>query len=332
MQAVPSPMHDAAQGPRLSRRSLLVGAASGLVLAACGGDGSTDGAATASPGTAGSGAPVAASDAAGTAVAAAGLQDADAVLAPQVLWSELVVEQPEFLQFVAPDTSADNDLVTEPMQVWLVREGEVVAGPLTSQFHADDRIPSGGLHSVAVEVGAAGLLDVVVAAGDGRRVGTGAVQAIAAADSIAPAQGTTLAAVGTAAANTPTVAQPGDLEELCTADPDCPLHDVTLADALADGVTVLCIATPKFCSTAICGPVLEDVVTVATSGEHPDVTFVHVEPYVDAGETVTELMTALALPTEPWTFVLEPDGTITHRFPGPVVPELLGEALGALEV
>ncbi|HKJ56931.1 MAG TPA: hypothetical protein VJ978_13190, partial [Nitriliruptoraceae bacterium] len=129
---------------------------------------------------------------------------------------------------------------------------------------------------------------------------------------------------------TPTVDDPQGLEALCTREPDCDLHAMTLADALAAGPTVLCIATPAFCSSAICGPVLDDVLSVADSGAFPDVQFVHVEPFVDAGVTVTPIMEELALPSEPWTFVLAPDGTIVQRFPGPVVPEILDDILAGM--
>lgn len=321
----------------LSRRSLLAGAASTAVLAACGsGAGNSDTGTTstpstgAGPATGASGAP--GGDAATRAMVAAGLEDAHRSLAPQLTWPEVIVGWPQYLQFVVSDQDASPPtVVTDPVQVWLVGEDQsVLAGPLEAAWLADDRIPSGGLHSVQVEVKDPGLVDVVVATRDNAMAGTGAVQAMTGETSRAPAPGEVLPAVGTPAAETPTVDDPGNLEELCTRDPDCDLHGVTLAAALDAGPTVLCIATPKFCATAICGPVLDDVVSVADSGEHPDVSFVHVEPYVDAGETVTDLMTELELPTEPWTFVLEADGTIFHRFPGPVLPSILEEVLDSM--
>jgi hypothetical protein len=52
---------------------------------------------------------------------------------------------------------------------------------------------------------------------------------------------------------TPTVADLKGVELLCTRTPNaCPLHDVTLKDALAANTPVaFLIATPKFCQTAI---------------------------------------------------------------------------------
>src|SRR3546814_11078234 len=61
---------------------------------------------------------------------------------------------------------------------------------------------------------------------------------------------------------------------ICTAEPACPLHDVSLADALGEGRPIaLLVATPAFCQIAICGPVL-DVLLEATGG-HPDVRPLH---------------------------------------------------------
>ena len=306
-------------------------AVSGLALAACGTGADPSEDATSSPGTgaASPGPTTSGDDAQAGALAAAGLTDATVALAPQLTWPELIVAPDQYLQFVVTDQSdSEGGLVTDPVQVWVVdADATVVAGPLTSTWYPDDRIPTGGLHSVQVTPRQPGVVDVVVATEDGALAGTAAVQAMTAQDSIAPGPGEVIPP-----SDTPTTDDPQDLAELCTREPDCSLHDVTLAEALEAGPVVLCIATPKFCATAICGPVLDDVITVADSGAFPDVTFVHVEPYTDAGETVTQLVADLQLPSEPWTFVLEPDGTVVHRFPGPVVPEVLSGILADLPV
>lgn len=324
MAPAPLPAH-------LSRRSLLVAAASGVALAACGtgSDGDASDGATTAPGTSTPAATTGTSvdSAQARALEAAGLGDAAVGLAPQLTWPELIVAPDQYVQFVVADPAdADGGLLTDPVQVWLVDEdANVAAGPLTSTWYPDDRIPTGGLHSVVVTAPGPGVLDVVVATADGATAGTAAIQAMTAADSLAPGPGEVIPP-----SETPTTDDPQDLAELCTREPDCSLHDVTLAQALDTGPVVLCIATPKFCATAICGPVLDDVIAVADEGAFPEVSFVHVEPYTDAGETVTQLVTDLALPSEPWTFVLQPDGTVVHRFPGPVVPEILTDILGGL--
>ena len=55
--------------------------------------------------------------------------------------------------------------------------------------------------------------------------------------------------------DTPTTADQRGVELLCTRSPACPLHDITLREALAKGTPVaFIVATPQYCQTAICGP------------------------------------------------------------------------------
>src|SRR3546814_12918171 len=56
---------------------------------------------------------------------------------------------------------------------------------------------------------------------------------------------------------TPTPTDARGVNPICTAEPACPLHDVSLADALGEGRPIaLLVATPAFCQIAICRPVL----------------------------------------------------------------------------
>ncbi len=310
-------------GPVLTRRAVLAGGAAAF-LAACGGGGATEpsptGSAMPSPGTTMDPQPV--EDAVQAALEAAGLGDADLALTPQTTWPELLTGIPTDLLLVVTDDAGE--VLTDPVDVSLVASGEVVAGPATTTWYPDDRLPTQGLHAVRLAVEDPATLDVVVATTDGARAGTAGLQALPPEESIAPAPGDIIPAM-----TTPTTDDPMGLEELCTREENCGLHDVSLDAALAEGPVVLCVSTPKFCATAICGPVLEDVKSVADSGDHDDYTFIHVEPYRDADLTETDLVAELELPTEPWTWILQPDGTIVERWPGPVLPALLDEALTA---
>jgi hypothetical protein len=145
-----------------------------------------------------------------------------------------------------------------------------------------------------------------------------------------PAEDSRLIANGMAfpTVDTPTVDAPQDLDQLCTREPDCTMHDTSLADVLGTGAPiVLTIATPAFCTSALCGPVVDDVEDVHTHTDRDDVVFIHCEPFKDAGNTPTAIVDALSLPTEPWTFVLDGQGTIVERFPGPVIPEVLRDVI-----
>ena len=47
----------------------------------------------------------------------------------------------------------------------------------------------------------------------------------------------------------------------------------------------------------------------------------------DAGVTPTDVVNELALPSEPWTWVIGADGVVIDRFDGPVVPSLVRDAV-----
>ncbi len=315
-----------APGPMLSRRTLLAGTAA-ATLAACAGGSDTQDAASPSTPAPSPGATVPlpnASDAVGVALDAVGLGSAALALTPQATWAELLTGLTTHLLLVVGDDQGE--ILTDPVDLWLVDlQGGVAAGPLTTTWYPDDRLPTQGLHGVevALDDDQAGTFDLVVATTDGARAGTAAIRALPPEESVAPAPGASIPAV-----QTPTTDDPMDLEELCTREENCGLHDISLDDALAeDRPVVLCISTPKYCATAICGPVLEDVVTVATEEDAPEATWIHVEPYTDANQTLTALVDELQLPTEPWTYVLAAGGDIVDRYPGPVIPDLLRAAV-----
>lgn len=127
-----------------------------------------------------------------------------------------------------------------------------------------------------------------------------------------------------------------DFSEISTdPSPEPAFYSLSLDEALTDErPTVVIFATPAFCTSATCGPVLESAKQVAQ--DHPAVDFVHVEIYenLDA-ESFEDLVTVEAvdaweLPSEPWVFVTDADGTVTARFEGTVAPAELEAALAAL--
>jgi len=132
--------------------------------------------------------------------------------------------------------------------------------------------------------------------------------------------------------DTPTAAD-RPLEEITSdPEPDPDLYRLSVADAVTDGrPTVIAFATPAFCQTAICGPTLERVKEIAP--DHPDVDFVHVEVYTNLDDPdnleVVPAIVEWGLPTEPWIFVVDAAGIVTHRFEGLVTAEELDAALGS---
>lgn len=113
---------------------------------------------------------------------------------------------------------------------------------------------------------------------------------------------------------TPTVKDARGVNPICTANPICPLHDITLADALQLGKPIaLLVGTPAHCKTAVCGPVLTFLIDERDklAGK---MTMLHAEVYKDDSiNDITELMVALHLTYEPVLFIADASGTIVTR-------------------
>ena len=118
-------------------------------------------------------------------------------------------------------------------------------------------------------------------------------------------------------------------------DPDPALYEMSLDTALANGQpTVVVFATPAFCMSQTCGPMLDQVKAVATN--HPDANFLHVEIYENLDATdlndlvVVPAVSEWGLPSEPWVFVVDGNGTISARFEGAMLEGELESALEAV--
>ena len=115
---------------------------------------------------------------------------------------------------------------------------------------------------------------------------------------------------------TPTTADTRDVTPICTQTPPCPLHAVSLDQALGSGKpTVLLIATPAFCQTAICGPVLS-VLLQAQANFADKATFIHAEVYKQPQvetKTLSPIVQAYGIDFEPSLFLVQADGTVQRR-------------------
>ena len=135
------------------------------------------------------------------------------------------------------------------------------------------------------------------------------------------------------AIDTPTPDDARGVTPICTHDPVCPLHDVTVTQALAeDRPLALLVATPAFCKVAICGPVLD--VFLEKVDAHPDVRFLHAEPYADPFNDpqlikLAPVLTGLRLISEPVLVLTGTDGVVTTRldsiYDGDELDALLGK-------
>jgi hypothetical protein len=138
-------------------------------------------------------------------------------------------------------------------------------------------------------------------------------------------------------APTPTLAD-APIQDLTTdPEPDPRFYETTLDEALSSGrPTVLVFATPAYCTSGACGPMLDTVKEVAA--DYPDVNFIQIEVYTGFNEPgfapdAAHLAPAVGpdywdLPSEPWVFVMDDQGIVTGRFEGVMAPEELSGLLG----
>jgi hypothetical protein len=120
----------------------------------------------------------------------------------------------------------------------------------------------------------------------------------------------------------------GDLSKLTTRIPPDDMNQVNYADVLGKEPIVLLFATPKFCQSRVCGPVV-DVAQQVKQETGDKAAFIHMEIYnhnnPDAG--VRPQVRAFNLPSEPWLFAINREGTISSTVEGPFGTKLMREVV-----
>jgi hypothetical protein len=133
------------------------------------------------------------------------------------------------------------------------------------------------------------------------------------------------------ASRTPTLAT-ATLDELSTSRaPDPELYRSSVAAALSDHAPfVVVFATPKYCTSRTCGPVVDVVSTVRRRHADSGIRFIHVEIYQDndPAKGANRWVTQWNLPSEPWVFVVGADGKVRDRFEGTVSVRELDASVG----
>ncbi len=135
------------------------------------------------------------------------------------------------------------------------------------------------------------------------------------------------------ASQTPTIRSArGDLTKLTTREPpDTELLRHSIADSLeAKKPFVLVFATPKFCESRTCGPVVSVVDEVRRRFAGRGVRFIHVEIYEgnNPAQGPNRWVKEWKLPSEPWVFLVGRDGRIKAKFEGSLS---VGELRAAVE-
>lgn len=278
----------------LTRRSFLLGSGAAAALAACGGD---DGGGDATPTTARQ---------ATSTTAAAGV-----VLGVTFDRNGLLVagieQRAPFLLFRPDGGLVPIDEAPEELTIEFTAESGSAPAPLAVARHGADvdrayypavaTFTATGLHTARITVGD-DVLDYPFNVNDP-------------ADVAVPQVGEPLPA-----ATTPTNADPLGVETICTADPPCPFHEVSLDAALTEGRPVaLLVSTPAYCQVGICGPVLDLLIGAAPA--HPDPAFIHLEVYPNGAPPAAPpsplLAEPLGLSYEPVLFVADTAGALTAR-------------------
>jgi hypothetical protein len=118
--------------------------------------------------------------------------------------------------------------------------------------------------------------------------------------------------------------------------PDPQLHEASIADALAtDRPSLILFSTPVYCVSRFCGPITDMVDELATT--YADrATFVHVEVWSDFEAREVNPAASEWIETddgrilEPWLFLVDGDGTITHSWDNIAPRDEVEAALEAL--
>ena len=120
-----------------------------------------------------------------------------------------------------------------------------------------------------------------------------------------------------------------DLKQIDSSDPPDPrLHQMRIADAIAQGKPqVIVFATPRYCTSRVCGPVV-DVVRTLIPAYGDRVAFVHEEIWETGGvQKFTPTVEEWSLRSEPWIFVVDASGVVRARFEGVTTRRELEAAL-----
>jgi hypothetical protein len=130
--------------------------------------------------------------------------------------------------------------------------------------------------------------------------------------------------------HTPTPADVGgDLSKITTRIPPDTQNQVDYADAYGKEPIILLFATPQFCQSRVCGPVV-DVAEQVKQLYGDKAAFIHMEIWEDndpSTEKTRPQVRAFHLPTEPWLFAIEKDGTIGEVLQGAFGVDALTEAV-----
>ena len=120
----------------------------------------------------------------------------------------------------------------------------------------------------------------------------------------------------------------GELSKITTRVPPDTQNEADYAEALGKEPIVLLFATPQFCQSRVCGPVV-DVAEQAKHEYGDKAAFIHMEIYNDndPGKGVRPQVRAFHLPSEPYLFTIDRRGVVRDAIEGAFGLELMHQAI-----
>jgi hypothetical protein len=120
----------------------------------------------------------------------------------------------------------------------------------------------------------------------------------------------------------------GDLSKITTRIPPDTQNQIDYADVLGREPIVLLFATPQFCESRVCGPVV-DVAEQVKQEYGEKAAFIHMEIYRDndPSKDVRPQVRAFRLPSEPWLFAINRQGRVSSVIEGAFGLEALTAAV-----
>jgi hypothetical protein len=120
----------------------------------------------------------------------------------------------------------------------------------------------------------------------------------------------------------------GDLSKITTRIPPDTQNKVDYAEALGKEPIVLLFATPEFCQSRVCGPVV-DVAEQAKQEYGDKAAFIHMEIYNDndPAKRVRRQVRDFHLPTEPYLFTIDRSGVVRAAVEGAFGLDLMHQAI-----
>ena len=132
--------------------------------------------------------------------------------------------------------------------------------------------------------------------------------------------------------DTPTLATALAAQITTSSPPDLPLLRYSVAESLAARKPfVVTFATPKFCTSRTCGPVVDVVEAARRQFAARGIRFMHVEVFQDNNPArgYNRWMRQWGLASEPWVFLVGRDGRVKAKFEGSVSEAELAAAIRA---